>query len=449
MQFGPHLVPLACLALAVAQPAAAATYRCSPRGSDTNDGIRAPWRTLQKAADTLQPGDTVLLADGTYPGGVVQKRSGRPDAPVTYRARHAGKAVVRGGAIGILIDNSDWVTLEGLTVREASSRGVRAVVSHHLTFRNCTFTDNGIEGLMTGFCDDTVVEDCEACGNGRGYSGPEGEYPPGKGHGIYLSNSGDRPVIRNTRSHDNSGCGIQVNADPAELGPVRGLVADGIISGAIIADNQIYRNARGGGAAINLQSVRDSLIVNNLLYSNLAGGIACFADYAGPEWGCRNNRFLHNTIYFRPDQGRYGLQFLEGSRGNVVRNNIIVAGLGPALEFDADSGEPDTDFNLLYSAAGPQRLISTAPSGPALDLAAWQARGHDRNSRTAPPERLFVDLGSGSPDFRLADGSPAAGAGTPNAGVAALRDRSGETVDLGWSPPAGEEARVSHRARSR
>src|SRR5262245_20680240 len=135
---------LASLALALAGPAAAATYRCSPQGSDGNDGINAPWRTLQKASAQLQPGDSVVLADGAYPGGVTHRRSGRPGAPITYRAENPGKAVVRGGKIGFLIDNADWIVLDGLTVREANFRGVRVLVSHHVTVRNCVFANNAV-----------------------------------------------------------------------------------------------------------------------------------------------------------------------------------------------------------------------------------------------------------------------------------------------------------------
>lgn len=431
-----RLVTAAWLGVIVAGPAGATTYRCSPQGSDNNDGVRAPWRTVQRAVNGLRPGDRLVLADGTYPGGIVCRTSGREGAPVTITAEHAGGAVIRGGIIGLLIDNADWVTLDGIAVKGAASRGVRVLVSHHLTVRNCTFADNGIEGIITGFCNDVLLENNECYGNGRGYA----DYPPHKGHGIYVSCSGDRPVIRNNRCHDNGGCGIQVNANPRELGSNRGIRCDGIISNAVIQDNVLYRNGRGpdgGGAGINMQSVRNSLIYNNLLYHNYAGGIACFSDYAGASWGCRNNRFVNNTICFKPDEGRYGLQFVEGSRGNVVRNNIIVAGRGAAIEFDGESGEPDSDYNLLYSAKNPQQVVARSGGRGGYTFVAWQGRGHDRNSRSAAAEQVFVAATGADPDFRLAANSPAAGAGTAVAGVSGLANvlaLRGTRIDLGWTP---------------
>jgi hypothetical protein len=85
-------------------------------------------------------------------------------------------------------------------------------------------------------------------------------------HGIYVSNSGDRPVVRGNRLHDNAGAGVQLNADLSAGG-------DGIITDALIENNVIYGNGSAGGAAINLDGVQDSVVRNNLLYDNHATGI--------------------------------------------------------------------------------------------------------------------------------------------------------------------------------
>jgi len=46
---------------------AAATYYVSPNGNDSAAGTSAsPWRTIQKAASTLQPGQTAIVAAGNY-----------------------------------------------------------------------------------------------------------------------------------------------------------------------------------------------------------------------------------------------------------------------------------------------------------------------------------------------------------------------------------------------
>jgi hypothetical protein len=46
-----------------------ATFYVSNLGNDTLDGsIGAPWATLQRAAEVVNPGDTVIVRAGTYAG---------------------------------------------------------------------------------------------------------------------------------------------------------------------------------------------------------------------------------------------------------------------------------------------------------------------------------------------------------------------------------------------
>ena len=46
--------------------AASAIYYVTPDGDDANPGTESqPWRTIQKAADTLVAGDTVYIRAGT------------------------------------------------------------------------------------------------------------------------------------------------------------------------------------------------------------------------------------------------------------------------------------------------------------------------------------------------------------------------------------------------
>ncbi|MFD6820805.1 DUF1565 domain-containing protein [Streptomyces sp. NPDC060085] len=70
----------------------APTYFVSAAGSDSNPGTSAgsPFRTLQKAADLVGPGDVVAVMNGTYTeprkgsNVLTIKRSGRPGASITF-----------------------------------------------------------------------------------------------------------------------------------------------------------------------------------------------------------------------------------------------------------------------------------------------------------------------------------------------------------------------------
>jgi hypothetical protein len=71
-------------------------YFVSTHGDNANPGSEAePWKTIQKAADTVSPGDSVTVLEGSYADQrVAVGRSGRPDLPITYQAR--GKVVMKG-----------------------------------------------------------------------------------------------------------------------------------------------------------------------------------------------------------------------------------------------------------------------------------------------------------------------------------------------------------------
>ena len=56
----------------------------------------APGQSLQEAADRLQPGDTLLLAEGTYYQNIRLTRSGSAGNPITIKARTPGKSIISG-----------------------------------------------------------------------------------------------------------------------------------------------------------------------------------------------------------------------------------------------------------------------------------------------------------------------------------------------------------------
>ena len=59
-------------------------YYVSPAGSDGNDGLsqEAPFKTIQKAIDLAQAGESVTLLPGIYLQDVVTKRSGILGKPI-------------------------------------------------------------------------------------------------------------------------------------------------------------------------------------------------------------------------------------------------------------------------------------------------------------------------------------------------------------------------------
>ena len=77
-----HLLALA-LSASLSQ---AAEWHVSVTGDDSAAGTTAaPFRTIARGVSAAQPGDTVLLHDGTYRETVSPPRDGRADAPITLK----------------------------------------------------------------------------------------------------------------------------------------------------------------------------------------------------------------------------------------------------------------------------------------------------------------------------------------------------------------------------
>lgn len=70
----------------------------STRGSDSAGGTkRAPFASIQKAADVAQPGDTCFIESGVYPESVKVLSSGTADKPIVFRpASKTGHVVLTG-----------------------------------------------------------------------------------------------------------------------------------------------------------------------------------------------------------------------------------------------------------------------------------------------------------------------------------------------------------------
>src|SRR5579875_2529613 len=104
----------------LASPASAASAyvvnNTSPACSDSGPGTAAqPFCTIGAAAKVAQPGDTVLVTAGTYPGTSVNPaNSGTPGSPVT----------ISGGTRGFALSGRSYIAISGFTITGTSSYGI-------------------------------------------------------------------------------------------------------------------------------------------------------------------------------------------------------------------------------------------------------------------------------------------------------------------------------------
>ena len=129
------MIRIAAILLLFAAPLShAATYYVAPPpgGDDGNPGtLAAPWATIQHAADTVQPGDTVQVRGGSYAGGYFET-SGTAALPIVLE-NYPGElpSITSDNPTtpdGINLEGASYMTVQGFTVNGRTRAG------------NCRFT---------------------------------------------------------------------------------------------------------------------------------------------------------------------------------------------------------------------------------------------------------------------------------------------------------------------
>ncbi|MFZ2522871.1 MAG: right-handed parallel beta-helix repeat-containing protein, partial [Minisyncoccia bacterium] len=395
----------------------------SPNGSDSSSCTQtAPCREIRKALSLVSSGTTILVADGTYKGFDVSDINGTGSDPIEIKAQGSNAVVTAtsdrsDNRDNIYITYSSYIVIDGLKTYSAPRSGIRVDSSPFVTIRNNVTGNNNMWGIFTNHSNDLLIENNETYGSVVQ-------------HGIYVSNSADRPVIRGNVVHDNTQGGIQLNGD-LSAGGSSGVPGDGIISGAVIENNIIYNNGRGGGGGINLPGVQDSVIRNNLLYNNHATGITAYIGEGAS--GPKGIQFLNNTIDMASD-ARWALQIQDATGTNTIRNNIFYNrnSARGALDFlsPTDAGKTDSNYNIFAGA----QYVTTDDWNTRITISEWKAQGKDQNSVTVDnPDAMFMNSSSG--DYHLSNGSQAIDKGTTLSNVSTDRDGrtrpQGSAYDIG------------------
>jgi parallel beta-helix repeat protein len=255
------LAATAC-ALAFASPAAASgscTSFAAPTGSDAAAGTEAaPYRSAQKLAESLRPGDTGCLRAGVYEGGMTFRAGGTPDAPVTLRNFPGERATVEG--LTWVSRTAPHVVVEGLYL---NGRNPTDHPSPTVNASDVTFRRNDVTNEHTGICfmlghEDwgravrTVIESNRIHNCGRL---PATNFD----HGIYISASDDVRV-KNNWIYDNADWGVHLYPD-AQNTLVEGNVIEGNGKGVTFSGE--------GGLASNDNTVRGNVIANSTIRFNV------------------------------------------------------------------------------------------------------------------------------------------------------------------------------------
>ena len=357
--------------------------------------VPADQPTIQVGITAANPGDTVLVAPGTYTENI--DFFGK-DITVTSSGG-ADVTVIDGGQAGSVATFASGETvaavLEGFTLRNGSSffdGGGVAVRNSSPTIRNNLIIDNfGCDGIgvLLNFSSAVVEKNVIDHNVRNGCSGGNG------GGGILVLGVGNAEILDNVISNNviTSGNGGGMTLFAAGTPTIRGnLIAGNSASGVSPA-------AEGGG--IWIVNFSDATIVQNVIVGNTSdqgGGVSWLVP--GGELGpiVVNNTIAGNTATLDGSQ-----IFADGfDAQTLLVNNIIIGPAGGTAVVCGDFNDinpPVFQFNDVFS-----------PAGPAYGGICNDVTGSDGNISADP---LFVNAAAG--DYHVDAGSPAIDAGDNNA----------------------------------
>lgn len=457
------------LALALPALGHTATYYVAKTGSNSNNGTStsSPWLTISHAISNSGCGDTVNVRAGSYTERVeIANRDCTTGNRYTLQ-RYQNETVIV-NAQPVVVNNSDWIRIHGLTQRnnasgagffihsgarditlsscEASGNAQNGILVrsdggniHRITIDGCRVHDNvtGIRvgtdgGTQTIF--DVTIRNTEsylngancsgaACGDGLGISNTDGCLVEDSifrddrdEDGIDLKKGSQNCIVRRNKIFGNNAGGLYSNVGHSSGPDIPGYVNSGWADfggfGHVLEDNLIYDNM--GGPQLAIMSME------------LGSGTTFFI---------QNNRI-------RPPVGRAGISIFRGNNV-VIRNNTVSGGTEAVLLRCVDgitvenniginsSGEPFTiagtsnpcgwspqnknvteRFNNWWKSAGGTIITwLTGTSYTAAQLSTYRsASGQGTSTVSVNPDLIGVN----SLNFDLQSSSPMINAGRTN-----------------------------------
>ncbi len=123
---------LAVILFSLAGSVLATDYFVEKGGDDGNPGTRMqPFKSIQKAASIMQPGDVCTVSRGLYRETVRPARSGKPGYPLLFQAA-PGESVSIGGAD----EGSGWQNFSGGVYRMKAERVIQVLADESPATRN-------------------------------------------------------------------------------------------------------------------------------------------------------------------------------------------------------------------------------------------------------------------------------------------------------------------------
>lgn len=324
-------------------------------GSDFNIGSNtSPWRTIQHAADSVRPGDTVVVRDGTYREAIAMTRGGSSSAPVVIRAENKWGATIApsGGGNLIYFSHVEYVTLQNFEIigNATDNAIIKIDVGQHNSIIGNKIHGSAVSSTECLSGGAVVIADSFATvrGNIIYDIGPtrSARFRCNQQHGIYVT-GGENGVIQNNIILE-TWQGVALH-----------LYSHGF-SNWTVTNNTLVNNgdaAHNSGGAILLGCLGTTVCDNNVFNNNILAYNQRYAFYEDAQdstgkFGARN-LYQNNLIY-------------RNALGNAFVTGVDTGTVGGDPLFVKYTGDETSDFHLQGNSPAIGR--GTRHGAPSIDF---------------------------------------------------------------------------------
>lgn len=363
---------------------------------------------LRAALSDATAGTTILMAPGTYAGGISARGlKGEAGRPIVLRAADAKTPpTIEGGASGMQLSDVSDLELHDLIITGATGNGINIddggsaeSPSQQIVLKNIVVRDIGPDGNRDGIklsgVDDFRVSGCTierwgVRGSGIDMVGCHGgviencvfRHVDGKGDNGVQTKGGSRDiVVRRCRFEDAGQRGVNIGGSTG-LAYFRPR-PEGFEAKDITVEDCTFL---GSMTPIAFVGVDGATVRHNTIYRPRRWGFRVLQENAAPGFihiGCRNGRFTDNLIAFRSDEmtvpvnvgagtdidtftiarnAWYCLDMPTRSRPQLpVAETDGIYGIDPGFR-NAEEGDLQTDPNNPALLAGVRRSSETDDS---------------------------------------------------------------------------------------